>query len=72
MMMKPVFESACKASDNENLKFCAVNVQFQRECGQYFDIRPIPQFHFFLNGSLHTKFVGADKNKLFQALAELD
>jgi hypothetical protein len=42
------------------------------DCTKSFGIGPIPQFHFYANGTEYTKFTGANQDKLLTVLTDLN
>ena len=42
------------------------------DCVKSFGIGPIPQFHFYVNGSEYTKFTGAIQDKILTVLTDMN
>ena len=71
MRIKPVFENLAKMNENENIAFCAVNTQEARDAASAFQVSAIPNFVVMHNGKEMVNFKGANEQRLFSVMAEL-
>ena len=49
MRFKPIYEAAARANTNEDIVFCTVQTNENREAAMAFQVQAIPQFNFILN-----------------------
>jgi len=68
MRFKPIYEAQAGANKNEKIVFCTVETDQNRDSAAAFSVSSIPQFNFVLNGTEHSKFVGADEGKFSTAV----
>lgn len=71
MRFKPIFEAAARGNTNEEIVFCTVQTNENREAAMAFQVQAIPQFNFILNQQPLEVFKGADEAKFRAALAKL-
>lgn len=58
-------------NENENIVFCAVNTRTARDAASAYQVSAIPNFIAFLNGQQMVNFKGANEQKLYSVMAEL-
>ncbi|XP_018412723.1 PREDICTED: thioredoxin-like [Nanorana parkeri] len=68
-MIGPIFEALSQS--HPDVVFLKVDVDDAQDVAQHCDIKCMPTFHFYKNGSKVHEFSGANKDSLLQKLLEL-